>query len=427
MLSAGLPLDDWLVHLETLSPRTIDLGLERVKSVLSRLGLERPRRVFHVGGTNGKGSSVIMLQALLRSSGERVGSYTSPHILDYNERIAINGEPVSDASIVAAFEAIEAVREDVALTYFEFGTLAALVVFAGADVDAAILEVGMGGRLDAVNAVEPDACLITNVTIDHCDWLGTDIETIAREKAGIMRPGKPAVFGAIPVPQAIVDHAADIGAALTLAGRDFTWSRDHRHWTWVGRGCELPDLKPPALAGEHQLGNAAGVLALVEAAGLDGLLETERVNSAFGALRLDGRMQRVDAGGSWLLDVAHNPAAADVLAETLRAEPHAGRTVAVIGMLDDKDVHGVIAPLVDLVDSWIAVTADTPRAIPAAELARQIANFGDSACLIAATVSDAIDCAREFAAPPDRILVTGSFYVVGPVLRELELYSRRLS
>lgn len=422
MNTVGRPLSEWLARLETLSPREIDMGLERVERVLERLKLRIPEAVFHIAGTNGKGSCVAMLDSVLQKSGTRVGSYTSPHVRRYNERIRIDGEEASDAQIVAAFERIEQVREDEALTYFEYGTLAAMVVFAEAKVEKAVLEVGMGGRLDAVNAIEPTAGLITNIALDHCDWLGEDIETIAIEKAGIMRKGEPVVFGSRQVPQTILAVADRVAARLVLAGRDYDWSIADGGWSWQGVQTRLDGLALPALRGEHQLGNAAAVLALLEAAGFHDLLRVEVVNGCFESLRLDGRMQRIRQEALWLLDVAHNPAAARALADTLEREPFAGRTIAILAMLDDKDVEGTIASLAGQVDQWIAVTADSPRAIPAAELARRVANASDAACLVASSLADGMQSAQELATRTGRILVTGSFYLVGPVLTEL--YSR---
>ncbi len=419
MNAARTPLSDWLSRLEILSPHEIDLGLDRVEIVLRRLALEPPKSVFHIAGTNGKGSSVAMLEAILRTSGTRVGSFTSPHISRYNERIRIDGNEASDAQIVAAFERVEAARGDEELTYFVFGTLAALVVFAKTGIDTAILEVGMGGRLDAVNAVEPDAGLITNISLDHCDWLGNDIETIAFEKAGIMRKNKPVIFGAREVPRSILKYADEIGAHLLAAGRDFDWSSDGSQWSWRGSKHRLDRLDLPALPGEHQVCNAAAVLALIESAGLEDLLREELINKALGHVRLDGRMQELESGAHWLLDVAHNPAAATELANTLRAESHTARTVAIIAMLDDKDVEGVVQPLADQVDYWIAVTADSPRAIDAGELARRVANTTNAACQVADSLDAAIGLAQELANPADRVLVTGSFYLVGPVLEHL--------
>ncbi len=409
MLPAGSPLSAWLSWLETLSPNEIELGLERVQVVLDRLDLATPEHVLLIAGTNGKGSSVAMTAALLRAAGYRIGVYTSPHIIDYNERIVVDESPVADAGIVAAFERIEAVRDGVPLTYFEYGTLAAFVVFADAKLDAWILEVGMGGRLDATNVIDPTAALITNVALDHCAWLGNDVETIAAEKAGVMRPGIPVVFGGTEVPQAILDHAAAIGARLILRDRDYS----------------LDGVPQPGLAGDFQVGNAAAVIALLDAAGLDAAVDRELVAHVLPAVRLTGRGQRVIADGiEWLFDVAHNPAAARQLATLLAAGERGGKTIALLAMLDDKDIEGVVTALDARVDLWVATTAESHRALAADELARRVANATDRPCLIAESLDEALEAVRGEAAPADRILVTGSFYIVGPVLQALGLYSR---
>ncbi len=423
MNTSAVPLSDWLAKLETISSLEIDLGLERVVRVLERLALPVAPTVFHVAGTNGKGSCVAMIESLLRCSGTTVGCYTSPHILCYNERIRVNGVEATDEAIISAFERIEAVRGNEALTYFEFGTLAALLVFADANIDTWVLEIGMGGRLDAVNAVEPTAGLITNIALDHCDWLGTDLESIAVEKAGIMRRGKPIIFGGRAMPRSISNHASETGAMLLAAGSDFEWSVEQGGWSWQGLNHALTGLADPALAGEHQMANAAAVLALLEAAGRTDLLSVETVNAAFGRLRLDGRMQSIDMEARWIVDVAHNPAAAQVLAASLRRDPGNPQTVAILGMLDDKDVAGVVGALHDQINHWIAVTVDSPRAIAADELGRRIANASNSPCLVAESLEVAMRRAEDLVGTDDRVLVTGSFYLVGSALNRL--YSRR--
>lgn len=413
MLPAGAPLSDWLTWLETLSPTEIDLGLERVTEVLDRLQLAYPQHVLLIAGTNGKGSSVAMTDALLRAAGMRVGTYTSPHIIDYNERIVIDGGAATDADIVGAFEAVEAVRNELPLTYFEYGTLAALYLFAEAGLDAWVLEVGLGGRLDATNAVEPTAALITNIALDHCEWLGDDIEKIAAEKGGVMRPGIPVVFGGEQVPRAIVATADELGARLLLRDRDFN----------------LDGVPRPGLPGEFQIGNAAAVLALLEVAGIEAAVDPELVQRVLPEVRLTGRGQHIERDGvEYLLDVAHNPAAAEALAQILASSGHTAATTAIVGLLDDKDAEGVARALDGAVDRWIAVTADSHRALPAAELGRRIANACNRSCEISESLEDAIDSARRDARINDRILVTGSFYLVGPALERLGadsgLYSR---
>ena len=424
LTSGHATLSAWLAWLETLSPSEIDLGLERVIQVLDGLQPTRPARVIHIAGTNGKGSCAAMLESLFISGGERVGVYTSPHISRYNERIRIDAVPVSDEEIISAFERVEAARQDLPLTYFEFGTLAALVVFDERQADTVILEVGMGGRLDAVNAVEPDAGIITNVSLDHCDWLGDDIESIAREKAGILRGNKPFVFGSKAIPDSILATAEDLGSDLQRFGGDFDFrieTASPKTWDWTGRRSKLSSLEIPALAGNIQLQNASAVLALIEAMKVDNLLDPDLINTAFGQLELSGRCQTIRTDRNWLLDVAHNAAAAEVLNEYLADSLLPGETIAIIGMLGDKDVAGIVAPLRDQVDAWIAVTAEAARAIPGRELAAGVARLCDKPCLIAESLPDAMQYAHNRTTADNRILVTGSFYVVGPALKWLEV------
>jgi len=414
MQSSGLQLNEWLARLETYSAQEIDLGLERVQILLQRLNLTLPKTIFHVAGTNGKGSSVAMLEALLLTTGAKVGCYTSPHLQRYNERIRVDGTEASDAQIVSAFESIEALRESVPLTYFEFGTLAALAVFVAEKVDIAVLEVGLGGRLDAVNAVEPTASLITNISLDHCDWLGDNVEDIAREKAGVMRAQKPVVFAAPEMPQAISEVAKSLRARLFAANRDYRWVAASEEWSWEGISHSVQNLARLQLTGDIQLQNAAGVLTLLESAGFESLLDTDIINAALASVSLAGRMQLI--AGRWVLDVAHNPAAASALAAALRTMPQGRAAVTVIGMLDDKDVAAVVEPLNELTDHWIAVTADSPRAIPANELARRISISTDRPCWIADSFERAIERAEALAGANDLLLVTGSFYTVGAAL-----------
>ena len=417
-LSHNSALDDWLRWLETLSPREVDLGLERAASVFQRLKLAKPPLLLTVGGTNGKGSSVAMLAQILTQGGRSVGSYTSPHVVSYCERVCLNGVPIDDADMVAAFVAVEAVRDDVPLTYFEYGTLAALVVFAAQQVDAVVLEVGLGGRLDAVNIVDPDGVLITNVSLDHREWLGDDVESIAREKAGIMRSGKPAVFGSIRVPNAIREVAASCPAKLLVRGVDYHVSHDESGWSWRGSGRTLFGLSPPALGGLHQIENAAAVLTLLEAVGETTLLERRLLDDAFASVRLPGRHQRIEtSAGDWLLDGAHNEASARVLAEALRA---VGRPVVLVfGVLADKDVDAIVAALAPAVEEWVACSASSPRALGAIQLAARVCAVTGAPCRVEPTVEMAMTAALALG-PPDALrVVAGSFYMVGPALTVL--------
>jgi len=421
MLASDAPLSRWLSWLETLSPSEINLGLERVLEVLARLDLRLPPHVLIIAGTNGKGSSVAMADALLRASGKRSGAYTSPHIRSYNERIVIDGVAVSDAEIIASFERIEAARGDTELTYFEFGTLAAFDIFAAANLDVWVLEVGMGGRLDATNAIESSACLITNISLDHCDWLGPDVESIAYEKAGVMRRGKPAIFAGSVAGQTISQVAREKGAKLIAAGQDFSAvDNDDGSWTWKGPTRELRALKKPGLKGAFQVRNAAAVLALLDAAGLGDRIDSELINRVLPTLSVTGRLQALRAHNrAWLFDVAHNPAASEALASTLETMQSGGQLIAIVGVLADKDVAGVIGPLTQWVDRWVAMTADSHRALPANDLARQVSNLSGKPCLVADSIAAAVEFARRCASENDRILVTGSFFTVGPVLSQL--------
>ena len=419
-LSENSALDDWLRWLETLSPREVDLGLDRVAAVFDRLQLERPARLLTVGGTNGKGSSVALLAQILARGGRSVGSYTSPHVQHYCERVCINGKPVGEADMVAAFAAVETARDGEPLTYFEFGTLAALCVFAERQVDAVILEVGLGGRLDAVNVVDPDGVLITNVSLDHREWLGDDVESIAREKAGIMRRGKPAVFGSANVPAAVREVAATRNAELRVAGEDYQVSLDGDRWSWRGAACAVADLAPPALGGRHQIDNAAGVLALLEAVGDAALLERRLLCDAFSSVRLPGRHQRIETSvGEWLLDGAHNAASANVLAKTLQAEHPSRSVVLVLGVLADKDADSIVSALAPAVDEWVACAADSPRSLSAVQLAARVSAITGAPCRVEPTVGAAMSAAIALGSNNALRVVAGSFYTVGPALAAL--------
>lgn len=397
--------------------------------MLGRLGVARPPLVLSVAGTNGKGSCVALLEALATGVGRVTGAYTSPHLGRYNERIRLDGAPADDARILDAFRRIEAVRGEIPLTYFEYGTLAALAVFERARVEVALLEVGLGGRLDAVNALDADAVLVTNVALDHQDWLGGDREAIGREKAGVMRADRPAVIGEAAPPATLLAEAARLGADLRLAGRDFIAEpRVGGRWDWRGRGLALEGLPLPALAGAHQLDNAAAALALAEAAGADDWLAADNVRRALERVVLPGRLQVVPGATEWVFDVAHNPAAAAALARHLAASPRPGRSIAVAGLLADKDAAGFAAALAGEIDTWIAVPLEGPaashRARSALALAAEIAAASGRPCEFVDAPEIGLARARALAGAGDRVVVCGSFHLVGPALEWHAIYSR---
>jgi dihydrofolate synthase / folylpolyglutamate synthase len=417
-------LADWLAWQETLHPNAIDLGLDRLQRTLDRLGWQRPAcPVVTVAGTNGKGSCVALTARILREAGYRVGTFTSPHLIRYNERIVVDGVEVADAVLIAAFERIDAARGEDTLTFFEFNAAAALLVFADADLDAVVLEVGMGGRLDAVNVVDADVALVTSIDLDHCDWLGRDRETIGREKAGIFRAGRPAIFGARDMPASIRESAHTIGANLQQLGRDFDWVRGGTRWNWRGRASEQRDLPPPALQGEIQYDNASTVLAALEALASRLRVPRSAIERGLQTVTLPGRFQVVRQSAprpiEWILDVAHNPAAAKTLAAQLAARETAGRTIAVCGVLADKDVEGVVSELRRSFDIWIVVGLSGARALAPDALATRVRNLGANVDAVAADVVAGCLAAEALAGAGDRIVVFGSFLTVGPALGRL--------
>ncbi|MGI9320293.1 MAG: bifunctional tetrahydrofolate synthase/dihydrofolate synthase [Thiogranum sp.] len=407
-------LNDWLEWQETLHPSSIDLGLVRVERVADQLHCRAPAK-FHisVAGTNGKGSSVAMLEAILLRSGYRVGCYTSPHLFRYNERLRLQGEPISDSALCESFARIDHARGENTLTYFEFGTLAALDIMARHSLDVALLEVGLGGRLDAVNVVDADAVLITNIGIDHTDWLGGDRDCIAREKAGIMRPGKPAVCGDADPPASLITEAGRIGALWRVLGEDFSIRQAGRGWHWQGQHSSYRDLPRPALAGSHQLANAASVLMVLEMLRECLPVKQTAIESGLKWVRLAGRIQTVPGRVEQVLDVSHNAQAAQALSDSLRQQPLSGITHAVIGMMQDKDTESFVRALEAMVSHWYPVGLQTDRASTAPQLARRLASvIGMERVTTCDSVADAINRLKAEVRPGDRVLVCGSFYTV---------------
>lgn len=415
-------LPEWLAYIERQHPKSIALGLERVRAVATRMELARPAtHVITVGGTNGKGSTVAFIEAIARAAGWRVGAYTSPHLLRYNERVRIDGDDAADASLVAAFDAVEAARGDTSLTYFEYGTLAALWLFARSGLDLAVLEVGLGGRLDAVNLVDADVAVITTVDLDHQDWLGEDREAIGAEKAGIARAWKPLVLGEDAPPASVLDRAYLIGASAIRAGCDFFFEPvDGAHWRWREVGCVL-DLPMPRLAAPAQLRNAATAIAALRA--LDAGLPDDAFARGVATAFVPGRLQRFERDGvDLLVDVGHNPQAARALAEWLQAQPARGRTLAVFAALADKDVAGVVAALAADVDAWWLAGLEEagPRGLPIDAFADRLHGTAAATGSRHGDVAQALAAARAQARPGDRILVFGSFHTAAAALRELQ-------
>lgn len=422
-------LADWLSHLESLHPKGqdgIELGLARVARVKAALHQRPWCPVIVVGGTNGKGSTCATLAAIYDAAGYRVGSYSSPHLIEYNERIRVDHVPVDDAALCAAFARVEAARQQagaVALTYFEFGTLAAWEVFAARQVDVLILEVGLGGRLDAVNVYDADCAVVTGIALDHTDWLGATREAIGFEKAGIYRTGKPAICADPEPPQSLLEHAAAIGADLQLLGRDFGYHDEPAQWTfWQRDGRRRGGLPQPALRGSFQLRNAAAALGVVEA--LQDRLPVAQPELIRGLreVRLAGRFQLLPGRPVIVLDVAHNPQAVAGLADNLAAQGSFARTIAVVGMLADKDIAGALAALAGKIDVWLVASLDVPRGATAAALAAVVAEqrLGGVVESFAAPV-EAFARAAKLAGENDRIAVFGSFHTVAAVLRALKL------
>lgn len=411
-------LDAWLNWQEQFHPRPIDLGLDRVADVYRLLAIDgTKRRTITVAGTNGKGSCVAYLEAIYRAQGYKVGSYTSPHILKYNERIRVNGGAVSDQSICQAFSRIDELRGETSLSYFEFGTLAALNIFAAESVDIQLLEVGLGGRLDAVNIIDPDVAVVTTIAIDHVDWLGNTLEAIGREKAGIFRSGVPAVIGEELPPVSVVEVAKEKHARIMQLGQTFTYQKKSGGWDWQAGDFKLHDLPEPAFKGEHQYRNAAAILMSVTA--LQAMLPVgdAAIRQGLQEAQLKGRFQLIDADVPILLDVGHNPQAVKTLIHYLQDAFPATRVHGVFAMMKDKDIQGVLSMMRDYVDVWYLAPLKNPRAASEEimlqyfhqqQIERVNAGYAD--------FSAAFNAARNNASTGELILIFGSFFLVSEYL-----------
>lgn len=418
-------LAQWLEFLEQLHPKTIDLGLQRVRIVSERLALQSKAVKYVVAGTNGKGSTCAMLEAMLSAAGYRVGMYTSPHLIDFNERARINGEPASDEQLVTAFELVEQVRGDVSLTYFEFSTLAILSLFASQTLDAWVLEVGLGGRLDAVNIVDADCAIVTSIDLDHTEWLGETRDKIGLEKAHVFRADKPAICADPAPPASVTDFASDIGADLWLFGRDFNYSGDRQQWAFAGRKGRRNALAYPALRGANQLLNAAGALAALESTRHLLPVTAQAVRLGLLQAALPGRFQILPGQPMVILDVAHNPHAAAVLEKNLGNMGFHPFTYAVFGMMGDKAIDEVITSLAPRFDRWFCASLPSARAISGSDLKNRVESVLTKTKIeidpapTAEAFADpqaAFQAACQVAKPDDRIVVFGSFLTVAGVL-----------
>lgn len=417
-------LSDWLAHCERLHPKTIDMGLDRVRTVAQRMGLKFTCPIITVAGTNGKGSTCAMLESILGQAGYRTGVYTSPHLVHFEERLRLRGEMVKTDELLPCFARVEQARtagDEISLSYFEFTTLAILECMAGAALDVAVLEVGLGGRLDAVNILDADCAIITSIDLDHMELLGPDRESIGREKAGIMRTGRPVIVSDPIPPQSVIDHAADIDAELWRVGRDFNYSGDQQQWNWAGRGRRYSGLAYPALRGANQLVNASGVLAALTALREQLPVTAQAVRNGLAFVELPGRFQIIPGQPVLVLDVAHNPHSVAALTANLDAMGYYPTTHAVFGAMADKDLAPMLARIMPLVGRWYFTDLPTPRAAGAADLQARCQALNPRVAGVSTLYANPVLALRAAilqADPADRIVVFGSFYTVGGVLKE---------
>ena len=428
--TANSPLSDWLAYCEHLHPKNIDMGLDRVQVVAKRMGIAFRCPVITVAGTNGKGSTCAMLESILGQAGYRTGVYTSPHLVHFEERLRLAGEPVNTTDLVASFAAVERARAGneamangaaVSLSYFEFTTLAILEQMMRAELDVAILEVGLGGRLDAVNIIEPDCSVITSIDLDHMEFLGPDRESIGREKAGIMRTGHPVIVSDPMPPQSVIDHAKAIDADLWRFGHDFNVSGDKQQWGWAGRGRRYSGLAYPALRGANQLVNAAGVLAALTAVREQLPVTAQAVRNGLAFVELPGRFQIIPGQPTLVLDVAHNPHSVAALTANLDAMGFFPTTHAVFGAMADKDLDAMLGKINPLIDRWYFSALPMARAASAQALMSRWQALNVRKTAVSEVYDNpelALQAAIQAADPADRIVVFGSFLTVGGVLKD---------
>ncbi len=419
-LPKPITLAQWLTYIEAQHPKSIAMGLDRVREVANKLKLHPDFPIITIAGTNGKGSTCAMLAHIYHQAGYQVGAYTSPHLIEYNERVSINEQNISDGNLCLAFEAVELARGDITLTYFEIGTLAAVWHLMQADLDIMLLEVGMGGRLDAVNVFEPSCAIVTSIDLDHVEYLGGTRELIGREKAGIFRSGKLAICGELDSPNSIASYAKKVNADLHLINRDFSVEKASEAWMFVSKTDQLV-LNNLALQGDFQLNNAACAITAVLGLSVELPVPASIIRSALSELELVGRFHQLSDSPLVIADVAHNPQAAQSLASNLKAQPCEGRTLAVFAMLADKDINSVIELLDPVVDIWYLAGLKNARSATTKALASSLKAINSNAVvLLFENVADALDTAYKEVGKSDRIVAFGSFYTVADALKALK-------
>jgi len=413
-----MSLKDWLGYIESIHLSTIDLTLERIKVVVERLNLDISFSIITVGGTNGKGSTCAILESIYKEAGYKVGCYTSPHFLHFNERIKIQANPVSDDLICEAFTKIESIRKEISLTYFEYGTIAAMIIFADADLDIAILEVGLGGRLDAVNVFDSDCAIVTSIDLDHMDYLGHTREAIGFEKAGIYRANKIAICGDFDPPQSLIKYCESIHAELKMIGKDFAYEAHHDSFDFSIESSFVMNIILPKLQGDFQLANASSALMAVKIMEDQLPLTETSIQQGIASALLPGRFQEVKINPSLILDVAHNPHAAKSLRDNLRTHSVSGKTIAVFSILRDKDILGVVAAVSLDIDAWYIAEIENERAANIDTICKAIQKVNPSAHIVTfKNIQEAYQFASNEVERNDRIIAFGSFYTVADIMK----------
>lgn len=410
-------LHEWLEYQDTLNPNDIDLDLSRIEKVYKKLDILPPKdKKFLIAGTNGKGTTVAFIEDLLINRNLKVGSYTSPHLISYNERITINKEMVKDSDLIKAFKTIESVRDNVPLTYFEFGTLAAFLTLTQAKCDAWVIEVGLGGRLDATNVLEPTMSIITNIALDHQEWLGNSLEEIAKEKAGIIKPSIPIIYGDDSMEKIIRNIANTNDSDLFIGGVDFTLVNKNEGSTWYGLFNSIDNINAPKTWGPAEYQNLATALTAIELQDENLLPNESELNLILKKFYLPGRFEKIEKNLTWILDVAHNPQAANNLFKRLELLPKIGAKYMIISMMKDKDISGFIDVFSDVISEWIVCKMDTERSLTAHEISEKLVTFGLSNVTVMTDPKKAFNYVKGIASKDDIAIVTGSFELVGPAI-----------